>query len=140
MDDPMFDEHGYPLKDTLDEIATWPKSRGWGELMRFVRAAWKHAKQSDPDGGALVPLHAGWSTNVWLAAPDGWSGNEDIIAAMQENTAFWGECFIEAPLAPRPSYYKFAIPTPPAPCGDHRDCETCINREDCGYLVEDGDD
>jgi len=29
---------------------------------------------------------------------------------------------------------EFGLLIPPAPCGDHRDCDTCINREDCGYL------
>ena len=131
MDDPMFDEHGYPLKDTLDEIALWPKERGWHNLMDFVGRAWKRAKERDGDGGAFIPMHTAETTNVWLAAPGGWTGNEDIIAALQENTAFWGECFIEAPRGPRPAYYKFAVQRPLAPCGDHRDCETCINREDC---------
>jgi len=140
MDDPMFDEHGYPLKDTLDEIALWPAERGWDELLRFVNKAWKHAKRQTDDGGTLQLIEQREGRDIWLAVPGGWTGNEDIIAALRENAGFWSDCFMKVRRDGRRESYHFVVRPPLAPCGDHRDCESCINREDCGYLVEDDND
>ena len=135
MTDPMFDPGGYPTKDTLDEIATWPRERGWRELMKFVAKAWKSFEADGIDGGSLVPFSFVNGRQVWIAVPCGWSGNEDLIAALRENRAFWAECVIYAPRG-QSGPCEFEVRPPLALCGDHRECKTCINREDCGYLVE----
>jgi len=141
MDDPMFDEHGYPLKDTLDEIALWPKERGWGELMRFVAKAWKSWDRNSDDGGSLVSATFTDGSELWQAAPLGWSGNEDIITALKWNRAFWDECLTALPNPThRSPYYEFRMEPPIAPCGDHRDCETCLNRDDCMTAAEEAYD
>ena len=139
MDDPMFDEHGYPMRETLDEIALWQKKRGWRELMRFVNKAWKQWDDRRIEGGSLVSGTLVDGREVWLAAPGGWTGNEDIIAALRENNAFWEECCLWAMGVPSLPC-AFQLWPPVAPCGDHRYCDTCLNRHDCGYLVEDDND
>jgi len=138
MDDPMFDEHGYPMRETLDEIATWPIERGHRELLEFARRAFH------PRYGYLEPgksrLPSWWQEEdeeTWVAATGGWSGNEDVISALHQNTGFWLTCWRASVVG---GYYEYGVRRAVAPCGDRRDCETCINREDCGYLVEDDND
>jgi hypothetical protein len=136
MADPTFDRHGYPLKETLDEIALWPAERGWDELLQFVNKAWKHAKRQTDDGGTLKLTAHTEGRDIWLAVPGGWTGNEDIIAALRENASFWSDCFARVRRDRRREYYEFVIRPPMAPCGDRRRCATCINRADCMPAAE----
>jgi len=110
MDDPTIDVHGCPTQETLDEIALWPKERGWGELMRFVRKAWKFRDYDSNDGGGLAAAMFVDGSELWLAAPLGWSGNEDLLAALRENRAFWSECLVALP-APTQGivHYQFRL-------------------------------
>jgi hypothetical protein len=76
---------------------------------------------------------------VWIAVPNGCKGNVSLLAALRENADFWDECVAWAaggPAAP----CSFQLWPPVAPCGDHRYCDTCLNRGDCGYQEEASDD
>jgi hypothetical protein len=102
--------------------------------MRFVVKAWKSRGRDGAGGGSMVSVTFVDGTQLWLVTPTGWSGNDDIIAAMKENRAFWSECLVTLPNPTQHTpYYELRIEPPIAPCGDHRDCGACINREDCGY-------
>lgn len=77
MKEPTFDKDGYPTEETLQFIQDY-KDLNWQSLIDFILAAWywlDYAKWEPPD----LELHTG-----------GWSGNESIISALQENFVFWG--------------------------------------------------
>lgn len=74
--EPNFDSSGYPTDDTLDTIKSWayPFDGFWN----FVKSAWNCRYGKIAENDRLVKLITG-----------GWSGNEDIIAALQDNNFFW---------------------------------------------------
>ena len=77
MTSPTFDADGYPTQETEEVIAKWPHSDpdGW---FTFIREAWDHhygTIRYDPKFATFIT--------------GGWSGNESIIEAMQENKVLW---------------------------------------------------
>jgi hypothetical protein len=74
-------EQDYPTEEDLQRIREWPSTDLDG-LMAFVRACWKYA-----DWGWL---QEGRRFSISTA---GWSGNEELIEAMQENFVFWALCW-----------------------------------------------
>lgn len=87
MTSPEFDKDGYPTESTLDAIRNWPISDPFG-LARFVMDAWNYDNYATlspvPDDGEYV--HPG-EMELRLET-GGWSGNEDLGSALQENTMF----------------------------------------------------
>lgn len=71
---------GYPTDETLDAIKSWayPFDGFWN----FVKSAWNSNYGKIVENDRLVKLITG-----------GWSGNEDIVAALQDNTVFWLCCW-----------------------------------------------
>jgi len=73
---PTFDKHGYPTEETLQTIRTWPHD-DLPALWEYVREAWsEYGRIWEEDG----------LTNM---ATGGWSGNESVAAALQEQRIFW---------------------------------------------------
>lgn len=71
------DKDGYPTEETLAVIRKWPTNNLDG-LMEFMRSIWRPKDwiRKDSDG-------------EWHVYTAGWSGNEDMLDALQENHAFW---------------------------------------------------
>lgn len=108
MTDPMFDEHGYPMRETLDEIRDWPIERGHRDLLEFARRAFNRHYGLLESGESKLP--ADWPEDhkeTWVAVTGGWSGNEDIIAALERNTIFWITCW---GMSKRGGYHEFWLP------------------------------
>jgi len=80
----FLDEDGYPTEDALTIIELWPSfdSPGWFE---FIRDRWHLASW-------------GWSKvgSEYHISTGGWSGNESIIAAMQNNWTLWSICWVQS--------------------------------------------
>jgi hypothetical protein len=85
---PGLDEDGYPTEDALEEIRNWDPMDPFG-LMDYVYDLWWAADW-------------GWEETVDRDRPEnhyfhistgGWSGNEDIISAMEHNFIFWVQAF-----------------------------------------------
>jgi hypothetical protein len=96
---PSFDQDGYPTQETLEAIATWPirSNSDIAELLAFVDAAW-HYKP-------FAIRAEGEDTKRYIyCATGGWSGNEEIIGALQQNHLFWAMCWLESQ---RGGGYKF---------------------------------
>ena len=73
---PAFDADGYPTDETLNAIEEWPYTDFDG-LLEYVREAWSDIGRIwEADGDIKL-------------ATGGWSGNESIIGAMQQNHVFW---------------------------------------------------
>ena len=72
------DKDGYPDDLELETIRTWDCNDFHG-LMAYVHELWKYA-----DCGYWKQ-----DEDVYHISTGGWSGNEDIIAAMNKNEMFW---------------------------------------------------
>ena len=68
-------EDGYPSEQDLEMIEKWPIRDVFG-LMKFVDSLWQYKASFDTwkKGVYHYELHTG-----------GWSGNEDIISALEKN-------------------------------------------------------
>lgn len=76
-----FDVDGYPTEESLKTLSTWDIHDILG-CFKFARSGWKYGSDyftiEERNGRVRVKLSTG-----------GWSGNEDIIGAMQQNTVLW---------------------------------------------------
>ena len=75
---PEFDSDGYPTDKTLRRIREWP-GETLCDLPAFVCEAWSY-----PDRAVV-----GEEKKTLYLSTGGWSGNEDIIGALQANHIFW---------------------------------------------------
>jgi len=95
----MPDQDGYPTDEELQRIRDWPLH--FEGLVEFVAQLWRY-----PCGvkrrGRVVVLHT-----------FGWSGNEEVIGALQQHPVFWCFCWQKSF---RGGHYWFALPRPK---GDH---------------------
>lgn len=74
----MPDRDGYPTEDELTKIREWKVySYTLHEFMDYVKSIW------------TWPDYIWRSGRMYVLVTGGWSGNEDIIRAMKENTLFW---------------------------------------------------
>lgn len=95
---PTFDSDGYPTEESLKTIRDWPinGNQSIADLLEFVAKAWRYnfVIKEEEDGA-----------KSWIQiATCGWSGNEDIVAELQENKIFWMSCWLESS---RGGGYKF---------------------------------
>lgn len=90
--EPTLDSDGHPSDETLELIKTWPHSN-WPAMIEFIKKIWM--------------FDSIWEEEDLLKmATSGWSGNESIIQAMQENWMFWSFCW---ELSKRGGYYEFDL-------------------------------
>lgn len=94
MIEPTFDRDGYPTEETLEAIRQWSYCDMSG-LMEFVREAWEYSDYVTREGRKLE-LHTG-----------GWSGNESLITALQDNALFWATCWEKSE---RGGHFWFSLP------------------------------
>ena len=91
MREPTFDRDGYPTDETLDAITKWDVGDLTG-LFRFLTAAWsEYGQYTDQlsDSEREVAGVEGEHQLVRLVT-GGWSGNESLLAALEQNTvAYW---------------------------------------------------
>lgn len=83
----MSDE--YPSDEQLEQIEEWPESdpTGWFAFIKvsgnyWPSESWGWAERDDED-------EIDKAVRVYEVSTGGWSGNEDIIDAMQHNRALW---------------------------------------------------
>jgi len=90
------DKDGYPTDKELATIKDWDvlKSNVSG-LLDFIEARWRWSDTYMKREGDKVELHTG-----------GWSGNEDIIGALEGNHTFWLTCWMKSE---RGGHYWFEI-------------------------------
>jgi hypothetical protein len=71
----------YPTKEELLKIKNWPPP-DWKGLLEYVKTIW------------WMPQW-GWdqAEDKYHVSTGGWSGNEELIGAMQENFLFWSMCW-----------------------------------------------
>lgn len=88
--DPEFDPDGYPTNSTLEMISNWKVMSNFAvkDLLSYVGDAWRYG----------WPVRKGGrGRERWIyVATGGWSGNESLIGALQDNSAFWAFCWLES--------------------------------------------
>ena len=94
----------YPTEEELAQIRNWDCKQGFQGLTDLIESLWW-----DPEWG--FKLHKGQNTFRKAVMKlelhtGGWSGNEDIIDALQDNM-FWLLCWNESR---RGGHYKFEMP------------------------------
>ena len=76
------DENGYPTEEELERIRQWPYDDFMG-LMKFVaEQCWWGGESGMRQRGRRFRLATG-----------GWSGNEEVIAALSKNSMFDAMCW-----------------------------------------------
>ena len=71
--------HDYPTEEQLAFIQEYPTYiSDWHLLMSYVQLLWWGGKD-----------YCYRTDNTWTLITCGWSGNEEIIAALQRNYVFW---------------------------------------------------
>ena len=89
---------GYPEDEELKRIELWDREQGFNKLLDYVGTIWHWG---EPWFKKIDERHYKLSTG-------GWSGNEDIIAALKANeNMFWMFCWQESR---RGGHFKFEIP------------------------------
>ena len=87
----------YPSEQVLSFIKNYDTCKGPIEdLFDFIIQEWNWPDWGTKKKGRKYEFHTG-----------GWSGNEDIIRAMQDNYLFWGLCWV---MSKRGGHYWFEIP------------------------------
>jgi len=88
------DEHGYPDDDELKRIEEWDWKDPVG-LMDFVYSLWAYKDW-------------GWKRegNYYYISTGGWSGNEDIMAALGRNQFVWMFNWVSSK---RGGHYEFEL-------------------------------
>jgi len=98
MKQPELDIDGYPTEETLAAIAAWPIkcNKDIQNLLEFAGEAWSYP----------FPVETGGEDeDRWIrVVTGGWSGNESLVGAMEENRMFWALCWLESR---RGGSYKF---------------------------------
>ena len=87
------DGDGYPTEACLAHIRKW-EGHDWRDLLEFICSVWHWGESMYKWRGKTLPISTG-----------GWSGNEEVIDALQQNTMFWACCWQESK---RGGGYKFA--------------------------------
>lgn len=75
------DSDGYPTEEVLYQIGTFRGDQIHKEILELVRSLWYYPDFVEVNG------------NEYIFRTGGWSGNESLIHAMQENWIFWSFCW-----------------------------------------------
>lgn len=88
----------YPTEDELAKITIWPlkKTTDFIELIEYIRTLWWMPEWGYKLVKNNLTLHTG-----------GWSGNEEIIAALEKNWIFWSACWQKST---RGGHFWFKLP------------------------------
>ena len=91
----------YPTEEDLTKVAQWKfeKPGDFLAFMEFVKSI-----------GHYWPVEMfGWTQDgrTYHVSTGGWSGNESILSAMEENWTFWAVCWQQSR---RGGHFEFTIP------------------------------
>lgn len=89
----MLDADGYPTHTALEmvEAWSWEDWEGWfrfiSTLWYFKDWGWNEVNQPDSQGDLVKRFYLSTA---------GWSGNEDIVRAMEKNVMLWANHWVES--------------------------------------------
>lgn len=88
------DSEGYPTDEALAAIENWDR-RDISGCFDYIGRLWHYPERWNRDGRVIT------------ASTGGWSGNEDLIGALRENTILWAMSWWEIR---RGGHYVFKVP------------------------------
>ena len=99
-------EGEYPTEAELSEIREWKivAPQDAIDLVEYIETLWQYA-----DCGYFTALNKSDSVEVKMSTA-GWSGNEDIIGALEANMMFWA---LHWQKSERGGHYTFSISLAP---------------------------
>ena len=108
-----FDSDGYPTEEALNVLTKWDYADPEGAFL-YMCTLWNHSmgwlKQKESLIEPLFNSRESVNDSVWYCcATGGWSGNEDVIGALQDNTVLW---MFTWSASVRGGYYEFNFSTP----------------------------
>jgi len=89
------DEDGYPTEEAIKRIAEWDYKEGWLPFMQFIRDLWAYADWGWEQERKADDIHEYPGTEFRISTA-GWSGNESLIGAMQQNRMFWAFNWVQS--------------------------------------------
>jgi len=115
-EEPTFDRNGYPTEATLERIRTWPINTmaDAAAAMDYAGLAWSY-----PDRWKLIeryedPDWPSFPKRLYKFSTGGWSGNEDIVAAIEANQML---TMLGAWSWQRGGHYEYRFPLPSSDTG-----------------------
>ena len=103
------DDDGYPTEDCLNVIANWHDSEKYNESagliawMDFIVSIWSLTEPSKKD---VIDPVLECPCVEYTMSTGGWSGNEQIIAAMKQNLIYWSFSWFKSQ---RGGHYTFLV-------------------------------
>lgn len=91
----FLDEDGYPTDDalTIIELWHWDDIKGW---FNFIHDIWHLASWGWSKSEVDSELYLDEKKHQYDISTAGWSGNESIIRAMQENDFVWALTWVQS--------------------------------------------
>lgn len=87
--EPTFDEDGYPTNETLERIRTWTENDDYLALMEFVKSALAYPYAFVEERDCQPEYSGARPTREFSIATGGWSGNESVLEALENNQVFY---------------------------------------------------
>ena len=105
MNKEYLDADGYPTEQALECIENWPYTdpRGW---FRFIESIWHLRSWGWSEGYFKDHEYDPADKYRYYVSTAGWSGNEDIIRAMQKNSILWSVAWVQSR---RGGHYIFEV-------------------------------
>ena len=100
------DDDGYPTDAVLEKITNWSHTDKFVHLMEFVKDIWWQADWGWQEYNTKDYKNRHEIT--YDISTGGWSGNESIISALQDNRLFWMFCWEQSK---RGGHYRFKVLT-----------------------------
>lgn len=94
----------YPTNESLQAIAEWQGSAR--DLLDAVGKVWNLRSWGWEERTVPDELRPGRFARQYDISTGGWSGNESLIGAMQENTMFWLRAWVQSR---RGGHYIFEV-------------------------------
>lgn len=95
MEDDLLDDDGYPTENALEIIKLWHWTdvKGWFE---FINSLWHLRSWGWREGEEDHDYENDKKVHRYHISTAGWSGNESLIYAMQENDMLWAITWVES--------------------------------------------
>lgn len=91
----FLDDDGYPTNDALTIIELWPYTdeKGW---FIFIESIWAMKHFGWAEGEAPHDWDKNKTVYLYEISTAGWSGNEAIIRAMENNDFLWHQVWVQS--------------------------------------------